>query len=244
VIGLLVTGVLALTSAGLLVTAAGLALGRAGAFETGLGPDAEHASARVLDVDDWGDPEFGYDYMVDVQFSTPTGTEVVSVDGPDDRPTPLVGHVVDVAYDPSDPEWAEVASEADGRIGSPGAAGAADSGEGTDPGVVAAWGGGFGALALAALASTVVWARRAPKPERPGPFASWGYPPAYGYPPPAYGYPPPAYGYPPPAYGYPPPAYGYPPSHQPPPQPATPAQPPAAPTQPLAPPPGGWPTPR
>ena len=236
-IGLLVTGVLGMAGVVLLMVATGLALGRAGAFDAGPGPDAVRASATVLDVDN-----FGPYYSVDVQYPTTAGTEVTSVDWPDDDPPPRVGDVVEVAYDPADPEWAQVVSGADRTAGD----GAGERGvpaDGTDPAAVAAWGGGFLLLAVVALVATVVWARRAPRPERPGPYASYGHPPPYGYPP-APGYPQP-YG---PAYGYPP-VYGYPPapSHQPPRPPpmptAPPQQPTAAPPPPAAPPPGGWPTP-
>jgi len=73
VIGLLVTGVLGVAGVVLLLVAGGLALGRAGSFDVGPGPDAVRASATVLDVDN-----FGPYYSVDVQYPTtehPTAQE-------------------------------------------------------------------------------------------------------------------------------------------------------------------------
>jgi len=246
VIGLLVTGVLGVAGVVLLLVAGGLALGRAGSFDVGPGPDAVRASATVLDVDSYGDADFGYEYSVDVQYPTAGGLEVASVDWPDDEP-PQVGDVVDIAYDPADPEWAEVVPGPD----EPAGAETRPATDGTDPATVAAWGVGFLALTLVALVATVLWARRAPRPEPPAPYGPYGHPPPYGYAP-APGYPQP-YGYPP-AAGYPP-AYGYPaaPSHQPPPPPPVPTAPPQQPTAapprspappPTAPPAGGWPRPR
>jgi hypothetical protein len=245
VIGLGATGVLGLVSVGLLAAAGGLALDRAGAFDSGPGATGLRASATVLDVDSTGDSGIGFDYSVDVEFPTADGTEVAWVDWPDDDAPPRVGDEVEVSYDSFDPDWLEIVSDQEG----PADAGAADSG--SRPGVVAAWGGGFSALTLAVLVTTVVWARRAPKPERPGPFGSYGYPPPYGYP--GYVYGPHPYGYagqpyaPQPyaqqpyatqPYAHPQHyAYGHPPPHG---HRPAPGQPQPSPQ----PPPGGWPTPR
>jgi hypothetical protein len=273
VIGLVVTGVLALVSAGFLVAAAGIGLARAGALDAESWEPGDYsaaATATVLDVDvegavdDFGgfgdveeddDDSVGWN-SVDLQFEAPSETVVTTVEWPGDRPLPVVGDRILVAYDPEYPEWVSVSFEDLGDDGDVGTEGRAVD---TDPVPVLLWGAGFGAAALAALAATVVWARRAPKPAPRPAFPAY---PAYGatpyqpYPPGPYSpyqagpyqagpyqpapYPPPL-GPPsgPPPYPYPPPPHGQPPS---PPQPS-PSPPPSPPTQP-PPGPDAWRSPR
>lgn len=173
---------------------------------------------------------FDAHWIVDLQFDTEAGEEVTAreVGWPYGAEVPLVGVQVGVAYDPVDPEFFVVSAKSLDDA----AARAASDGGAVSPAALWTTGAGF-AAALAALLGTVVWARRAPRPERPVP--AWSAP-GYGYLPgcgaPGYAYPPPGYG-PPPGHAYPPPGYGPPPSGPP---VAPPVAPPSAP--PSAPPPG------
>ena len=234
-------------------------------------PDSSYtgrASATVTSSRPNTDPLFGDSadapgWFLDLVFATEDGERVQAYDvaWPQGDTTPGTGSFVLVAYDPSDPELS-VAS----AVALDAAKNAAPPARGASPAALWTTGAGF-AAALAALLGTVVWARRAPRRERPAPVGwsapGYAYVPGHGYGAPGYAYPPPGYGppgYPPAGYAqpypgyaqqYPPPTYAptgypaYPPPAGPPaappsaapPDPGPPSAPPAGPPAADAPPP-------
>lgn len=212
VIGLSVTGVLAVSAIGSLLIA-GLMSIPIEDFDGG--SLTATAQARVLDVDEYDDGPFGTYTEVDVDFMTSTEHVVTVVEWPDDVPAPAEGDTIEVRYDPDDPEyWVEWVDGSSGSAEAP----PGDVGSAEAIGDLLVTSGITGGLAVLALLGTIFWARRAPRPQRPQPsypYAAYGYPlhqppyqPAYPPYPPAYSQYPPHYPQHQPAYhpGYPPPA--------------------------------------
>ena len=141
--------------------------------------------AEVLDVDD----EYGWTW-VDVRFSA-AGEVVVTGFDWDGEPAPRVGDLVEVAYDPTDPEYAMAtgASDVPGTqdVGPDPSVAAPIEGDTAPPpsAVTAFWVAGVsGGLALLAVVLTVVWSARAPEPRpRAGHMHGYWSPPGVGAPP-------------------------------------------------------------
>jgi hypothetical protein len=237
-LGLSVAGVLLLTA----MTAGAVAAGQAvrgrdclvPAFETPFGCADGRLTAEATATVSWVYPGGAViDTYVDLEY--PVAGETVSANDvlwPREAPQVRTGDTVRVAYDPDDPGFSVTSAAA---LAAKRTREAAGTGSAVAPALL--WTSGLALLAAcAALAGTVFWARRAPRPApaaAPGWYAAPGY--GHGYPPP-YGYRPPPYGYPPPT--YPPPQ---PPAQQPAPPvwPRPPEAPPPAAPPPAAPPPAG-----
>lgn len=195
-IGLSVAGVLLLASLVSVVVGAVLAGGGSSDaffedeyFDEGYADDymTARADAEVLDVDD----DFGWTW-VDVRFSA-AGEVVVTGFDWDGEPPPRVGDVVEVAYDPTDPEYAAAVDTGTDVPGAqdvgpdPSTAAPVEVGTGTPSSAVTAfWVAGVsGGLALLAVVLAIVWAARAPEPgSRAGHTHGYWSPPAAGAPPP------------------------------------------------------------
>ncbi|MBI4942494.1 MAG: hypothetical protein HY830_17275, partial [Actinobacteria bacterium] len=183
-------------------------------------------------------------WYLDLDYTTVDGEDVRATDipWPHGVAEPIEGGTVRIAYDPSDPGYAVGSAEALAAA----RARPATPVDGPAAGVL--WTTGVAIVAgFALVVGTVVWARRAPRPERAAPAGWYGSP--YGYPVGPPGYPQP-YGQPyPQPYGQPyPQSYPAPyaqPYGQPYPQPyAQPTYPQPAYPQPAYPPPGYAPQPQ
>lgn len=122
-------------------------------------------------------------WYLDLDYTTVDGEDVRATDIPWPRGVaePIEGGTVRIAYDPSDPEFSVGSAQALA------AARARPAAEDDGPAAALLWTTGVAvATAFALLGGTVVWARRAPRPERAAPVGWYGSP--YGYPvgPPGY----------------------------------------------------------
>jgi hypothetical protein len=151
----------------------------------------------------------GPGWYLDLEYTTVDGEQVRAIDiaWPRTVAEPVEGSTVRIAYDPADPEFSVGSAEALAAARAP----QADEADG--PAAALLWTAGLAAtLAATLLGVTVLWARRAPRPERAAPVGWYGSP--YGYPvaPPGYAQPYPQQPYPQQPYpqAYPPQPYGQP----------------------------------